>query len=207
MRRRVAMATTGAALLALLILPGPAGAAGEQAGGTLVDAAGNPVGAVQLVQTPEGVVVAVTLAGAGVVRPGAHGIHFHTVGRCDGPDFATAGGHFNPAARQHGLQNPAGPHAGDLPNLVVGPGTATGAGYVYQAATTLATLAPGAASLFDADGAALVIHASPDDERSDPAGNSGGRVACAVLVPGGGAGTSPSPLVRALFQLRRLGAG
>ncbi len=100
---------------------------------------------------------------------GVHGLHLHAVGRCDAPDFTSAGPHWNPTNREHGSENPAGPHLGDLPNLTVGP---DGRGGV-----TLA-VPPG---LLDGDGAALVIHAEPDDYRTDPSGNSGARIACAVL--------------------------
>ncbi|MGE5064160.1 MAG: superoxide dismutase family protein, partial [Myxococcales bacterium] len=106
---------------------------------------------------------------------GLHGIHVHSVGRCDPPDFASAGPHWNPLGRQHGLNNPAGPHAGDMRNVEV---------EVNGVLETTVTL-PGAsvATLLDADGAALVLHASPDDYVSDPSGNSGARIACAVLQP------------------------
>lgn len=107
---------------------------------------------------------------------GGHGTHIHTIGKCDAPDFATAGGHWNPAAKQHGLSNPMGPHAGDLPNLLIG---TDGAGSVT-------INLPGAtmAGLLDADGAALVVHAQPDDNHTDPSGNSGGRIACGVFSAG-----------------------
>lgn len=105
--------------------------------------------------------------------PGTHGAHVHTVGRCDPPAFETAGPHWNPTTMKHGTMNPQGPHQGDLPNLVVDGG---GRG-------TIGATIPGAtlASLLDADGAAVVIHASADDLRTDPSGNSGGRIACGVL--------------------------
>jgi len=177
------MALLGLTLGALLTLAPLVGAAGERAGGTLIDGTGRAIGSVQLEQRADGVALDLTFQGVDVVKPGEHGIHFHAVGKCDGPDFATAGGHFNPAGKQHGTQNPAGPHAGDLPNLVVGPGTATQGGGAYQTTTTGVTLAAGPTSLLDADGTALVIHANPDDNVTDPTGNSGGRVACAVLVP------------------------
>jgi Cu-Zn family superoxide dismutase len=110
---------------------------------------------------------------------GMHGIHVHSVGRCDGPGFDSAGPHWNPASRKHGLSNPAGPHGGDLPNVSV---AANG-----TLSTTLtvpaASLSPGPGSLLDADGAALVLHATADDNVTDPSGNSGGRIACAVLQP------------------------
>ena len=110
--------------------------------------------------------------------PGVHGIHIHAVGRCDSPDFMSAGPHFNPTNRQHGSRNPQGPHAGDLPNLTV---DANGAA-TYQATSVPVTLGPGANGLLDADGSALVIHADPDDEATDPTGNSGGRIACGVIA-------------------------
>ena len=179
--RRI-MAILGFTLVALLTLTPLAGAQGERASGTLVDGTGRAIGNVRLEQRGDGVAVSVTFQGIDVVQPGEHGIHLHAVGRCDGPDFTTAGGHFNPTMKQHGLQNPQGAHGGDLPNLVVGPGSATQGGYAYQATATGVTLSPGPASLFDADGTALVIHANPDDHLTDPAGNSGPRVACAVLA-------------------------
>lgn len=105
---------------------------------------------------------------------GLHGAHIHTTGRCDGPDFTTAGGHWNPTTMKHGSMNPQGPHSGDLPNLTIG---SDGRG-------TLGVTVPGAtmAGLLDIDGAAIVVHAGPDDLMSDPAGNSGGRIACGVFT-------------------------
>ena len=110
------------------------------------------------------------------LTPGEHGAHLHAVGRCDAPDFASAGGHLNPHGKQHGRDNPQGAHLGDLPNLVVG---ADGKGALRTPlAEPWTAIAP---QLFDTDGTAIVVHAGPDDYRSDPAGNSGGRVACGVV--------------------------
>lgn len=105
---------------------------------------------------------------------GTHGVHVHTVGKCDAPDFASAGGHWNPTSTKHGSMNPQGPHTGDLPNLIVG---ANGRG-------TIGMVLPGAtmAGLLDTDGSAFVVHANPDDLMTDPSGNSGGRVACGVFA-------------------------
>lgn len=104
---------------------------------------------------------------------GQHGLHLHAAGRCE-PPFKSAGAHWNPADRTHGTENPDGPHLGDLPNIdVAGDGTAT-----INYATTGGTLA----ELLDFDGAAVVVHAGPDDMRTDPAGNSGDRVACGVVM-------------------------
>jgi Cu-Zn family superoxide dismutase len=110
---------------------------------------------------------------------GTHGIHFHEVARCDGgaTAFSTAGAHYNPLGRQHGLDNPAGPHAGDAPNIVI-PASGVGAA---SFGTDRVSLTPGTISLFDADGSALVIHANADDQRTQPSGNSGARIACGVV--------------------------
>jgi Cu-Zn family superoxide dismutase len=107
--------------------------------------------------------------------PGTHGAHVHTTGRCDAPGFETAGGHWNPTSMKHGTMNPQGPHQGDVPNLIV---DSAGRG-------TVAATIPGAtmAGLLDADGAAFVLHAGPDDLKTDPSGNSGGRIACGVFQP------------------------
>ncbi len=109
--------------------------------------------------------------------PGPHGIHVHAVGKCDPPDFMTAGGHFNPTSKMHGLKNPQGAHAGDMPNLTVG-ADGTGTADMLLKDVSLAT---GTGSLFGPEGTALVIHATADDEMTDPSGNSGGRIACGVV--------------------------
>ncbi|WCM27744.1 superoxide dismutase family protein [Sphingomonas sp. QA11] len=108
--------------------------------------------------------------------PGTHGAHVHMTGTCTPPDFASAGGHWNPTGMKHGSMNPAGPHEGDLPNLIVG---TDGRG-------TLGITVPGAtmAGLLDADGSAIVVHAAPDDLMTDPSGNSGARIACGVFAAG-----------------------
>jgi Cu-Zn family superoxide dismutase len=142
---------------------------------TLRLASGLPAGTVQLLSGGAEVNISIAVLG---LSPGVHGVHLHTTGACDAPGFESAGGHLNPAGRQHGSDNPAGSHLGDLPNLVVGN---SGAG------TVSATL-PGSrdavlAQLFDGDGTAVVVHANPDDYRTDPSGNSGGRIACGVLMP------------------------
>lgn len=140
----------------------------------LRNAQGQPVGTATLTDVGGGVRVIVE---ARNLPPGDKGVHIHEVGRCE-PPFTTAGGHFNPGKRQHGLQNPAGPHAGDLPNITIG---TDGTGRL-ETVTDRVTLGGGATSLFDADGSAIVIHAAPDDHRTDPAGNSGARIACGVIV-------------------------
>jgi Cu-Zn family superoxide dismutase len=108
---------------------------------------------------------------------GSYGAHLHTTGRCEGPDFATAGPHWNPTGRQHGKNNPNGMHKGDLPNLLVG---ADGRGSL-EFTIPGAALANGPMPLLDGDGAAIVIHQAADDYRTDPSGNSGPRIACGVF--------------------------
>jgi Cu-Zn family superoxide dismutase len=126
-------------------------------------------------QGQSGVEVRVQAAG---LPAGHYGVHLHAAGRCEGPAFASAGAHWNPAGRQHGSLNPAGPHLGDLPNLDV---DAQGDGRLEFAIAGAST--SGAGGIFDADGTALVIHAAADDYRTDPSGNSGARIACGVLRP------------------------
>src|SRR3990170_1418114 len=137
---------------------------------------GTSVGTVQLRQSTDGFVT-VDLA-VSSLTPGSHGIHFHAVGLCEGAtSFSTAGAHYNPLNKEHGLARPGGPHAGDAPNIVVGSdGRAT-----VSFTTDRITLTPSATTLFDTDGSSVVIHAAPDDQVSQPAGNSGGRVACGVV--------------------------
>ncbi|MGN6820189.1 MAG: superoxide dismutase family protein [Sphingomonas sp.] len=150
-----------------------AATAGRMATATLATAAGKKVGKVTIREVPGGLKVSVTVDG---LPAGMHGAHLHTVGKCEGPDFASAGGHWNPTGMKHGSMNPQGPHEGDMPILTVG---ANGRG-------ALTTTLPGAKfdALLDADGAAMVIHAAADDLKTDPSGNSGARLACGVLAKG-----------------------
>lgn len=138
---------------------------------------GAPVGTAQLWQESNGI-VHVDVASL-ALPPGTHGIHFHEVGMCDGGStaFSTAGAHYNPLGREHGLQNPGGPHAGDAPNIVTPAG---GFGKVAFS-TDRVRLTPGALTLFDPNGSSIVVHANSDDQISQPAGNSGARIACGVL--------------------------
>lgn len=110
---------------------------------------------------------------------GMHGIHLHQKGLCEGPKFESAGAHWNPASKKHGRDNPAGAHLGDLANLEVG---ANGAASVKMSVAG-ATMTSGATMLADDDGTALIVHAKPDDYKTDPSGASGDRIACAVIAP------------------------
>ncbi|MBA3834627.1 MAG: superoxide dismutase family protein [Sphingomonas sp.] len=138
----------------------------------LINSTGQSIGTVVAAQTSGGVTLKINASG---IAHGLHGVHVHAVGRCDTPGFESAGSHWNPASRQHGLNNPQGPHAGDLPNV-----TASSSGVVNE---TLVLAGASLAGLADADGAAVVIHATADDYVTDPSGNSGGRIACAILAP------------------------
>jgi superoxide dismutase, Cu-Zn family len=141
----------------------------------LKDANGTQVGTASFTEDVRGLVhVNVSVSG---LSPGIHGVHIHEKGNCTGPAFASAGEHYNPLGKHHGLNNPAGPHAGDLPNLVVGK---DGKG-LMNVTTDRVTLLPGPTTLFTSNGTSLVIHAGPDDQMSDPSGNSGGRIACGVI--------------------------
>jgi Cu-Zn family superoxide dismutase len=163
-------------LLILLPLFLSACVAVEPSGGApmpMIDTSGQQVGTVRAWQTAGG--VSFRIEARGLPR-GLHGLHVHAVGRCDPPDFASAGPHWNPTGRQHGLNNPMGPHAGDLPNVEVAANGALGITVVLAGASM--------ASLLDADGAALVLHAAADDYKTDPSGNSGARIACAIIRPG-----------------------
>jgi len=127
-----------------------------------------------LTETPHGLLVRGRLSG---VPTGMHALHFHETGRCESP-FKTAGGHFNPTQRTHGALDPGGPHAGDLPNLVV-PKTGK---LDFELLVSGVSLNSGPGMLLDADGSALVLHARPDDHLTQPSGDAGDRIACAVII-------------------------
>jgi len=141
---------------------------------TLKNAQGVDVGTVTITPASGGSAVQIT-GTFSKLPPGTHAIHIHNVGKCEAPDFTTAGGHFNPASKQHGKDNPNGAHAGDLPNFDV---AADGTGKVSYTAAGV-TLAD--TSLFHAGGTAIMIHASADDYKTDPTGNAGARLACGVI--------------------------
>jgi superoxide dismutase, Cu-Zn family len=141
---------------------------------TLHDPTGTRVGSVTLTDTYAGVLVTGSVNGLGL---GAHGIHLHAVGKCEPPAFASAGGHFNPGGKQHGYRNPNGPHLGDLPNL-----DTPAAGELRFEFLAPGITLKGDNALLDGDGAAVVVHSGRDDYATDPAGNSGSRIACGVIT-------------------------
>lgn len=146
-----------------------------QAKATLLNAQGQKVGEAKLEETSHGVKIILKVEN---LPPGVHAFHIHEKGLCNPPEFKTAGGHFNPFGKQHGLKNPKGPHAGDLPNLVVD----TDGKETLEVIASQVTLKPGKNSLFQPGGTSLVIHQGPDDYMSDPAGNAGPRIACGVIT-------------------------
>lgn len=163
--------------LALAACAGPRQAGHESAPvarAALKSADGTSAGEVTLRRSGDALTLRLEANG---LATGPHGTHLHMTGLCEAPGFTSAGGHLNPGGHQHGALNAQGSHLGDLPNLVIG---ADGSG-------SLNVTLPGPADtvmaqIFDADGAAVVIHASPDDQQTDPSGNSGARIACGVMT-------------------------
>jgi Cu-Zn family superoxide dismutase len=142
----------------------------------LQNAAGEPVGTATFTQTPEGVLVRAELNS---LPPGPHALHIHENGVCEPPEFTSAGEHFSPESKEHGFDNPSGPHAGDLPNL----DAAEDGKAALETLNRHTSLEEGAMnSLLKAGGTALVVHAGADDYQTNPAGESGDRIACGVIV-------------------------
>ena len=178
------IATTG--IVAVLAGTAAMAASAELAKATLKGGSGKAVGDVDLMQTPAGVLLRISIKG---LTPGEHAFHVHAVGKCEAP-FESAGPHFNPGGHKHGvLSGPA--HAGDMPNLHV-PQSGELTIELVNSQITLERGQPN--SVFDNDGSAIVIHAQADDYKTDPAGNAGGRIACGVIEESGATTVGKSPL-------------
>ena len=165
----VAGCATTAPMLRAVPAPAP-----SPASASVRDAGGRPLAEARAWEVGDSIRVQLQATG---MRPGTYGAHIHAVGRCDAPDFATAGPHWNPTGQQHGKNNPQGMHKGDLPNLFVG---SDGRGSM-EINVPGASVSTGTAALLDADGAAIVVHERADDYRTDPSGNSGARIGCGIL--------------------------
>jgi superoxide dismutase, Cu-Zn family len=139
----------------------------------LTDSAGADRGQVEAFRDRRGLRLEIVARG---FNPGTYGMHIHTIGKCDAPDFTSAGPHWNPTGAQHGRDNPLGQHRGDLPNLVIE------SGMIGRATVTVPNaMLTGDGALLDGDGASFIIHAQADDLKTDPTGNSGGRIVCGVF--------------------------
>jgi superoxide dismutase, Cu-Zn family len=150
-----------------------ADAAQQRAVATLQTAQGSAAGSATASVADGGIRLALNVEG---LPPGEHGAHVHMTGRCDAPNFESAGGHWNPTEAPHGLEEPPGQHAGDMPNLTVGSDGRGSLEYTLQGGSF--------DGLLDGDGSTMMIHADADDQRTDPSGNSGGRIACGVFIAG-----------------------
>lgn len=169
-------AITATAVLSLALAASALAAEPLRAQAVLRDKEGNRVGTAALEEVSGGVRIRLEVS---QLPPGKHAMHIHASAQCDAPDFKSAGPHFNPAGKRHGRENPEGPHAGDLPDLEV---KEDGTGVIETVAAGVTLSGEGENSLFHPGGTSLMVHASPDDNKTDPAGNAGDRIACGSIL-------------------------
>jgi Cu-Zn family superoxide dismutase len=161
-------------VVATLVATSVSTASAQSAKATLKNADGADVGSVDLTEVTGGVLLKIALKG---LPPGDHAFHVHAVGKCE-PPFTSAGGHFNPENKKHGMMSADGHHAGDMPNLLI---PASGELNLEVVNTTITLQKDKPYSVFRPDGTALIVHADADDYKTDPTGNAGGRIACGVI--------------------------
>lgn len=173
---RILGGLAGGAILALAVAGCASLTSSPTATANMVGQDGNSIGTARFEQTADGVKITLNVSH---LTPGQHAVHIHEFGKCDGAvKFTSAGGHYNPTMKTHGMNSAMPMHAGDMMNQ-----TADASGNMKVTITDKAvTLTDGASSVFDTDGSALVIHAMADDYMSQPAGNAGDRVACGIIT-------------------------
>jgi superoxide dismutase, Cu-Zn family len=169
------MRSTLAAALAAAGCLAAAPAQAQDANAVLINPDGKEIGNIAVFEVAQGVRI---VAEAAELPAGVHAFHIHETGQCEPPDFESAGGHYNPTAKQHGWDNSEGHHAGDFPNIHVHDDGQLAIEYF----TSAVTLGAGETTLFDDDGSAIVMHEGADDYQTDPAGAAGSRIACGVVA-------------------------
>ena len=172
------VARTALSVVMVICIAGTSHAADTTASAKFLNIDGEEIGTAQFQQGATGVLIRIHVEG---LKPGAHAIHIHSVGKCE-PDFKASAGHVHADKKKHGLLHPEGPDSGDLPNIYVGADGTAKAEFFSTRVSISSSETDGKGAILDADGSALVIHANADDQVTQPIGGAGGRVACGVIV-------------------------